>query len=184
MLSYKRLSPSAIPPQRATPGAIGYDLCSEIQVTIPARRHQLIPTGLALSVPPGTYGRIAPRSGLTLKHGLDVGAGVIDPDYTGPVGVIIFNHSDTDFEVQVGYKIAQLILESAVTPPVAEVADFVATARGADGFGSTGMQAYPIIFDLPNADFPTADPPDWNFNPPVVRTPEIIIAAPPSPTVN
>lgn len=81
----------------------------------------------------------APRSGLALKHAIDVGAGVIDADYRGPVGVILFNHSDVDFEVKAGDRIAQMILEKIITPEVMEVKDLDSTLRGEAGFGSTGV---------------------------------------------
>ncbi|KAK2978473.1 hypothetical protein RJ640_003227 [Escallonia rubra] len=79
------------------------------------------------------------RSGLASKHGIDVGAGVIDADYRGPVGVILFNHLDADFEVKVGDRIAQLIIQKIVTPEVTEVDDLDSTVRGINGFGSTGV---------------------------------------------
>lgn len=82
---------------------------------------------------------VAPRSGLTWKHSIDVGAGVIDGDYRGPVGVILFNHSDIEFQVNVGDRIAQLILEKIMTPDVTEVDDLDDTVRGVGGFGSTGV---------------------------------------------
>jgi dUTP pyrophosphatase len=72
----------------------------------------------------------APRSGLAWKHSIDVGAGVIDADYHGPVGVILFNHSDTDFTIQAGDRIAQLILQLIITPQVLEVDDLDTTTRG------------------------------------------------------
>lgn len=81
----------------------------------------------------------APRSGLALKHAIDVGAGVIDADYRGPVGVVLFNHSDSDFEVKHGDRIAQLIIQQIVIPDVLEVEDLDTTDRGAGGFGSTGV---------------------------------------------
>ena len=87
----------------------------------------------------GLCGFVAPRSGLTWKHSIDVGAGVIDADYRGPVGVILFNHSDVDFEVKVGDRVAQMIIEKILTPEVAEVDDLDSTVRGAGGFGSTGV---------------------------------------------
>lgn len=90
----------------------------------------------------GYYGRIAPRSGLAVKHHIDVGAGVIDADYRGNVGVVLFNHSDADFKVTAGDRVAQLILEKIITPAVVEVDDLDAlgsTARGAGGYGSTGV---------------------------------------------
>ena len=106
---------------------------------VPARGRALLKTDLAIAVPAGTYGRVAPRSGLALKAGIDTGAGVIDADYRGNVGVILFNHSDTDFAVAAGDRIAQLILEAIVTPPVAAVDELDDTDRGAGGFGSTGV---------------------------------------------
>lgn len=87
---------------------------------------------------PSVY-NVAPRSGLAWKHSIDVGAGVIDADYRGPVGVILFNHSDTDFEVKPGDRIAQLIIEKIITPEVLEVDDLDSTVRGEGGFGSTGV---------------------------------------------
>ena len=87
-------------------------------------------TGLSISFPPGLYARIAPRSGLALKRFIDVGAGVVDADYRGEVGVVLFNHGDQDFEVKMGDRIAQLILERIDTPPVEEVQGLDSTVRG------------------------------------------------------
>lgn len=84
-------------------------------------------------------GPAAPRSGLAWKHSIDVGAGVIDADYRGSVGVILFNHSDVDFKVEPGDRIAQLIIERVMMPEVVEVLDLDSTARGDGGFGSTGV---------------------------------------------
>lgn len=108
---------------------------------VPARGRALLKTDIAIAVPAGTYGRVAPRSGLALKAGIDTGAGVIDEDYRGNVGVILFNHSDADFAVAAGDRIAQLILEAIVTPGVDVVEELDDTARGAGGFGSTGVAA-------------------------------------------
>ncbi|XP_070683177.1 deoxyuridine 5'-triphosphate nucleotidohydrolase-like isoform X1 [Malus domestica] len=80
----------------------------------------------------------APRSGLAWKHSIDVGAGVIDADYKGPVGVVLFNFSDVEIEIKEGDRIAQLIIQK-ITPGVVEVEDLDSTARGAGGFGSTGV---------------------------------------------
>ena len=96
-------------------------------------------TDLSIAIPKDTYARIAPRSGLAWKHFIDVGAGVVDYDYRGNVGVILFNHSDVDFEIKHGDRVAQLILERITTPEVLEVEDLDDTARGAGGFGSTGV---------------------------------------------
>ena len=73
------------------------------------------------------------------KHSIDVGVGVIDADYRGPIGVILFNYSDVDYEIKVGDRIAQLIIEVIMTPNVEEVDDLDSTARGSGGFGSTGI---------------------------------------------
>lgn len=85
-----------------------------------------------------TDGRVAPRSGLAAKHSISTGAGVIDYDYRGEVKAILFNHSDADFTINAGDRIAQLVLERIVTPDVVEVAELEGTERGAGGFGSTG----------------------------------------------
>ena len=96
-------------------------------------------TGLSISFPVGLYARIAPRSGLALKKFIDVGAGVVDSDYRGDVGVVLFNHGDQEFQVKMGDRIAQLILEKIDTPPVEEVQGHDSTVHGTGGFGSTGV---------------------------------------------
>jgi len=98
----------------------------------------IVNTGIAIVIPKNCYGRIAPRSSLAVKHGIQVGAGVIDPDYTGEVKVVLFNQGQDDFKISVGDRIAQLVLERCETPDVREVLTIDETARGAGGFGSTG----------------------------------------------
>jgi dUTP pyrophosphatase len=93
---------------------------------------------LWLSVKTIADGRVAPRSGLAYKHGIDTLAGVIDADYRGPVGVILANLSDTDFEVKIGDRIAQLVVEKIAMPNVVVVDALEESVRGAGGFGSTG----------------------------------------------
>ena len=92
---------------------------------------------MAVAIPPGFYGRVAPRSGLAAKQGLDVLAGVIDSDYRGEICCVLYNTGDETITLSAGSKICQLILEQIVTPEAAWVADLDATARGAGGFGST-----------------------------------------------
>lgn len=135
----KKLSENAVVPSRASPLSAGYDLSSAAESKVPARGKALVPTDLSIAVPQGTYARIAPRSGLAWKYSVDVGAGVIDADYRGPVGIVLFNHSEVDFEIKVGDRIAQLIVQKIVTPEVEEVDDLDATVRGSGGFGSTGV---------------------------------------------
>lgn len=138
-LRVKKLSACAVLPSRGSALAAGYDLSSAYDTCVPARGKALVKTELSIAIPQGTYARIAPRSGLAWKYSIDVGAGVIDADYRGPVGVILFNHSDSDFTIKAGDRIAQLILELIITPDVMEVDDLDATARGDGGFGSTGV---------------------------------------------
>lgn len=78
---------------------------------IPARGKALVDTDISIALPVNTYGRVAPRSGLAAKHSIDTGAGVIDADYRGQVKVLLFNFSDVDFKVDVGERVAQLIVE-------------------------------------------------------------------------
>jgi len=137
-LLVKKLSPAAILPSRGSSGAAGYDLSASKDCIVPARGNALVPTDLAIAIPSGTYARIAPRSGLAWKHSIDVGAGVVDFDYRSAVGVILFNHSDTNFTIKAGDRIAQLILEKIEIAEVQEVETLEDTARGSGGFGSTG----------------------------------------------
>lgn len=135
----KRLSEHAVMPSRGSQHAAGYDLSSARDATIGAHARILIPTDLAIAIPEGTYARIAPRSGLALKKGIDVGAGVVDYDYRGPIGVILFNHGEEEMVIRRGDRIAQLILEQIATPEVKEAqGELPSTERGGSGFGSTG----------------------------------------------
>ncbi|PKU77838.1 deoxyuridine 5'-triphosphate nucleotidohydrolase-like [Dendrobium catenatum] len=138
-LKVKKLSTNAILPSRGSSLSAGYDLSSAAEVKVPARGKALIPTDLSIAIPEDTYARIAPRSGLTWKHSIDVGAGVIDADYRGPIGVILFNHADLDFDVKPGDRIAQLIIQKIITPDVVEIDELDSTIRGSGGFGSTGV---------------------------------------------
>ena len=115
-----------------------YDLFSSHDYFIPPFGKASIQTDIAVAVPSGTYARIAPRSGMSLKSHIAVGAGVIDQDYRGGVGVVLFNHSDQSFEVSAGDRIAQILLERIALPEVQEVDQLPDTQRGDKGFGSTG----------------------------------------------
>ncbi|KAF4537132.1 Deoxyuridine 5-triphosphate nucleotidohydrolase [Lasiodiplodia theobromae] len=132
------LSENAKAPTKGSAFAAGHDLYSSADTVIPARKWALVPTDIKISVPAGTYGRVAPRSGLAFKHGIDTLAGVIDADYRGPVGVLLANLSDVDFEVKKHDRIAQLVIEKCVMADVAVVEKLEDTVRGAGGFGSTG----------------------------------------------
>jgi len=138
-LKVKKLSSDAQLPTRGSDGAAGYDLQSiESCVILPGKR-AVVATGISLELPHGVYGRIAPRSGLAVKHGIQVGAGVVDSDYRGEVKVVLFNHDSNPYLIKSGYRIAQLILERCETPEVEEIFDTSDTQRGEGGFGSTGQ---------------------------------------------
>ena len=139
VLKIKRMSENAFIPKRGSHLSAGYDSCSAYEVVIPARGKGLVKTDLAMNIPVTCYGRIAPRSGLAWKKHIDVGAGVIDADYRGNVGVVLFNHGEEDLQVKRGDRIAQLILEKISYADIVEVDDLDATARGDGGFGSTGV---------------------------------------------
>ncbi len=118
-------------------GSAGLDLYSAENGIVPARGRVLISTGLQLGIPRGYYGRIAPRSGLAFWQSLDVGGGVIDPDYRGIVYVLLLNFSLTDIYIKRGQKIAQLILERFGDPTIWLVPRLESTQRGSGSFGST-----------------------------------------------
>ena len=144
-LYVQRLSEHAIIPTRGSEYAAGFDLSASEDIVVKGNGGRaLVKTDLRIACPPGTYMRIAPRSGLAYKFGIDVGAGVIDADYRGPVGVILFNFGTEDFSIQRGDRIAQAILEQICIPSsIIDVSlddelPSVGT-RGENGFGSTGI---------------------------------------------
>ncbi|KAI3323604.1 putative Deoxyuridine 5'-triphosphate nucleotidohydrolase [Xylariaceae sp. AK1471] len=137
-LLVKKLSDKARLPTRGSAFAAGYDMYSAQAATVPARGKVLVDTDISIALPANTYGRVAPRSGLASKHSIQTGAGVIDADYRGQVKILLFNHSDVDYSIVEGDRIAQLIIERIYTPDVCEVADLEESVRGAGGFGSTG----------------------------------------------
>ena len=141
MFKVQKLSNNAALPKRSTRGAAGYDLCASQDCIIPAGGKGLVQTGLEISFPIGLYARIAPRSGIPLKKFIDVGAGVINSDYRGEVGMVLFNHGDQDFQVKMGDRIAQLILEKIDILPVEEVQDLGNSVHGSGGFGSTRVKS-------------------------------------------
>lgn len=139
MLRVKLLSKDAKLPTKGSKDAAGYDLYSAHESVVPARGKGLILTDIAMALPEGVYGRIAPRSGLAWKKHTDIGAGVVDKDYRGNVGIVIFNHSSEDFLISKGDRVAQLILECYLESDIVEVKEIDETSRGKCGFGSTGV---------------------------------------------
>ncbi len=143
VLKVKKLSDKATLPQRGSEGSAGLDLyASQPEVILPWAGH-LVKTEIAIATPAGTYGRVAPRSGLAVKHQIHVGAGVIDSDYTGEIKVLLINNSNTEFRVAKGDRVAQLIIEKYEHCPIQEVSDLDNTTRGQNGFGSTGVSERP-----------------------------------------
>eukprot|EP01040_Poterioochromonas_malhamensis_P024176 gene24176-29851_t len=121
MLRVKKLSEFAVLPSRGSKYAAGFDLSSAYDIVVPARGKAIVKTDLAIAIPPNTYARIAPRSGLAAKNFIDVGAGVVDYDYRGNVGVVLLNHAEQDFAISRGDRIAQLILERICMADMEEV---------------------------------------------------------------
>lgn len=139
-MKIKLLSERALIPHKGSSNSAGYDLRSPEDYTVLPKYRLLIWTKLAIEFPSGCYGRIAPRSGLSLDKCIDIGAGVIDPDYQGEIGVLLINNSSVPFYVKRSDRIAQLILEKYINAKMNIVLKFdKQTERGCTGFGSTGM---------------------------------------------
>ena len=124
-------------PCRSYPGDAGADLQASADAVIPARGRYLVPTGISVALPEGYAGLIWPRSGLAVKQGLDCGAGVIDSQYRGEVKVLLFNHTDTDFQIRKGDRIAQFLIQKVETVQFVKVEELEDTSRGEGGFGSS-----------------------------------------------
>ena len=138
MFQVKLLSEHATVPQRKSTDAAGYDLFAAYEYTVEPYGKELIDTDIAVAIPKDCYGRIAPRSGLAVKHSIDVGAGVIDSDYRGAVKVLLFNFGKDPVSIRRGDRVAQIILEKICTPQPEVVDELDDTERGSKGFGSSG----------------------------------------------
>jgi dUTP pyrophosphatase len=125
-------------PTRSDPGNAGYDLYAQRDGSVPPRSRALVPTGVAMALPSNTVGLIRPRSGLSLRHGIEVGAGVIDSNYIGSVGVLLYNHSPDEFQYRAGDRVAQMLVLFCAPGEFQAVEALPATVRGAAGFGSSG----------------------------------------------
>ena len=125
-------------PVRGSEEAAGYDLFANQDGVVEPYKRLLIKTGVLIELKKGTYGRIAPRSGLAYTYGIDVMAGVIDSDYRGEIGVILYNTDGNEFNVRKGDRIAQLIITQISTPPLEVVDSISFSERGEGGYGSTG----------------------------------------------
>ncbi len=141
-ISLKRLDPDLPVPAPVRAGDAAADLPSRVDVVIAAGERSLVPTGFAIAIPEGWCGLILPRSGLALKHGVAVlnAPGLIDAGYRGELQVILYNSSDTDFAVERGQRIAQLLISEAPAIEFETVEELPPGPddRGTQGFGSSG----------------------------------------------
>ena len=138
-MQVSKLSLDAILPTRATKYSAGIDLYSPISGTLEPFQRLLVPIDISIKLPEQTFVHILPRSGLALKSGIHIGAGVIDEDYRGNVGVILFNLSDKPYEFKKGDRIAQMVIKRYEKVDIEEVNVLDNTERGTSGFGSSGI---------------------------------------------
>jgi dUTP pyrophosphatase len=129
-------------PSYAQPGDAGADLRSRVAATVPARGRVLVPTGVSIALPDGYVGLVHPRSGLAHKHGITVlnTPGTIDAGYRGEIAVNLYNTTDEDFSVEVGDRIAQLVIQQVEYAHFIEVQKLPESDRGEGGHGSTGKK--------------------------------------------
>jgi len=137
-LKVLKLSENAIVPSRANESDAGYDLYALEDTIIPSRNRAMVKTGIAIAIPFNHVGLIWPRSGLALKAGLDVLAGVIDSGYRGEVCVILQNHVNEHYHIKSGDRIAQLLIQKVSSPDIKIVSELNESDRGTGGFGSSG----------------------------------------------
>lgn len=134
------LHPDAVPPARSRPGDAGYDLRAVQALTLEPGERALVPTGVAIALPPGHAGLVTPRSGLAVQHGISVvnGPGLVDPNYRGELKVVLINHGDAAVTIEPGDRIAQLLVVPFAAPEITVVDTLDETERGTAGFGSSG----------------------------------------------
>ena len=139
-LEIRLLHPDAVPPSRSRNGDAGYDLRATDRVSIPQEGRRLVGTGIAVALPEGVAGLVTPRSGLAIEHGLTLlnAPGLIDPNYRGEIKVILHNTSERRYTVEIGDRIAQLLLVPYWAPELEVVEALPESERGAGGFGSSG----------------------------------------------
>ena len=134
--TFQKLSKKAISPHQATPGSVGYDLFTPIDFQIQPKEQKTVFIDLAIAPPEGYYAQLMSKSGLMVLYELEVKAGVIDPDFTGNIGVVLKNNSDQPIERLAGEQIAQLLFIKVATPTLIQVTSLVKTEWGEYGFGA------------------------------------------------
>jgi len=143
-VKFKKLHPKAVIPSYMTEHAAGMDLCTMIEspVVLAPGERALLPTGLAMEIPPGFEGQVRPRSGLALKKGISLvnSPGTIDADYRGEIGIIIINHGVEPVEFLPGDRVAQLIIAPVTQATLVEADELNDSVRSSGGFGHTGVK--------------------------------------------
>lgn len=141
-LKVRRLREGAVLPRYMTSGAAGLDLAAapETPITLQPGERALVPTGIALELPPGHEGQVRPRSGLAVRHGVSLlnAPGTVDEDYRGEVKVLLVNLGQRPFTVEPGMRVAQLVVAPVTRVKPVAVDELQDTARGSGGFGHTG----------------------------------------------
>jgi dUTP pyrophosphatase len=146
VLRVQRLDPAAVLPARAHDDDAGYDLCAIERAALAPGERAMVRTGIAIELAPGNAGLVLARSGLAARHGIALvnAPGLIDAGYRGELKVLLLNTDrEATFEIAPGDRIAQLVIVAVVTPEVTEAGVLAATARGEDGFGSSGVSRPP-----------------------------------------
>lgn len=143
IVNIKKLREGAMLPRYMTAHAAGLDLCVllDAPLTLDPGERSLLPTGLAMEIPPGYEGQVRPRSGLALKQGIALvnSPGTIDADYRGEIGVIVINHGQESVTFNSGDRIAQLVITPVIQAELREVSELGETQREGGGFGHTGL---------------------------------------------
>lgn len=137
-LNIKRLTDNAVLPKKANTTDAGYDLYSVEDLVIEPNKRAMVHTGISMAIPANHVGLIWPRSGLAVKNGIDVLAGVVDSGYRGEVCVVLQNHGSTPYEVKSGDRVAQILFQKIEYFKLQEVESLENADRGDSGFGSTG----------------------------------------------
>ena len=137
-LLIKKLDDEAIVPTKANHNDAGFDLYSVIDTVIDPDSREVVKTGISMAIPEGHAGLIWPRSGMAVKQGVDVFAGVVDSGYRGEVMVCLYNSSSSPVEISKGDRIAQMLIQPVPLVRIAEVSNLDDTSRGGGGFGSSG----------------------------------------------
>lgn len=143
MIKVKKLFPGdLLPPKQSKWGDAGYDLRSAVErvVTLHPGDQKAIPTGFAFEIPINYVGFVKPRSGLAVRHRIDIRAGTVDASYRGEVMAVLVNEGSEPFCIHFGDRIAQMVVVPCMIGPVFTVSELGPSERGGDGFGSTGRE--------------------------------------------